>query len=436
VFGKKKVKSQIAIWLNFSYLLVHSCCLEDGHYFTSVWGNAMDDIFSDRITDVPRSFIREILKVTIDSEVISFAGGLPNRELFPAEELKAATNAVFSVHGNDIFQYSTSEGYLKLREYISEQYRKKHNLAIPIEEILITSGSQQGLDLLGKIFVNKGDSVIIEEPGYLGAIQAFSIYKPRFLPVPVSEEGMDVQKLNAALSTEKPKLMYTVPNFQNPAGVTYSTDNRRLIAEIIRKTRTLLIEDDPYGELRFSGEKQRSFKELLPENTILLGSFSKTVVPGFRLGWIVAPKYIMEKLIIAKQASDLHTSHFTQSIIYHYLLDYNIEEHIAKIRDAYGRQCRAMITSIRKHFPSSVKHTNPEGGMFLWAELPQKAAALDLFELAVKDKVIFVPGDPFYVNKTRTSTMRLNFSCVDEETIEIGIGRLGEAIRELLDKAA
>jgi 2-aminoadipate transaminase len=243
---------------------------------------------------------------------------------------------------------------------------------------------------------------------------------------------MDTHQLRRVMSSEKPKLMYTVPNFQNPSGISYSNENRVAVSEILQGTKTILIEDDPYGELRFSGESKQSFKELLPDNTILLGSFSKTIMPGFRLGWIAAPKYVMDKLIIAKQASDLHTSHFTQSIIYHYLRDNDVDEHIEKIRDAYGRQCRAMLSSIAKHFPLNVKYTKPEGGMFLWAELPQNAASLDLFDLAVKDKVIFVPGDPFYVNKARTSTMRLNFSCVDEETIEIGIGRLGNAIRELL----
>jgi 2-aminoadipate transaminase len=395
----------------------------------------MDCIFSDSITDVPRSFIREILKVTLDPAVISFAGGLPNRHLFPVKELKAATDEVFAFHGNDIFQYSNSEGYLKLREYIADRYRKMKKFDIPVEDILITSGSQQGLDLLGKILLNKDDSAVLEEPGYLGAIQAFSMYKPRFLPIPVSEQGMDTERLRRVMLSEKPKLMYTVPNFQNPSGISYSNENRAEIAEILGNTKTLLIEDDPYGELRFFGQPKRSFKELLPDTTVLLGSFSKTIVPGFRLGWIVAPKYVMDKLIIAKQASDLHTSHFTQSIIYHYLHDNDMDAHIEKIRKAYGRQCRAMLNAIGKHFPRGVKHTTPEGGMFLWAELPQHAASLDLFELAIKDKVIFVPGDPFYVNKTRTNTLRLNFSCVDEETIEIGIDRLGKAIRELLQKA-
>jgi 2-aminoadipate transaminase len=394
----------------------------------------MDSIFSDRITDVPRSFIREILKVAIDPTVISFAGGLPNRELFPIEEIRKATNKVFNIHGRDIFQYSNSEGYLKLREYIAERYRHKKKLDIPVENILIISGSQQGLDLLGKILINDNDSLIIEEPGYLGAIQAFSIYQPKFLPIPVSQNGMDTEKLKGAMSSEKPKLMYTVPNFQNPSGISYSLKNRTEIAQILRGTTTILIEDDPYDELRFEGEAKPSFRELLPDNTVLLGSFSKTIVPGFRLGWIVAPKHIMEKLIIAKQATDLHTSHFTQAIIYQYLTDNDIDSHISKIRTAYGNQCRAMLRSIRKHFPPEVSHTTPEGGMFVWAELPHGAAALDLFEIAVKDKVIFVPGDPFYVNRTRAQTMRLNFSCVDEKTIELGISRLGAAIRELLRK--
>jgi 2-aminoadipate transaminase len=396
----------------------------------------MDSIFADRISDVPRSFIREILKVALDPSIISFAGGLPNRELFPAEELRAATDKVFSIHGRDIFQYSTSEGYLKLRAYISARYRQKQKLDIPVEDILITSGSQQGLDLLGKILLNCGDSLIIEEPGYLGAIQAFSIYQPKFLPVPVSEEGMDRAKLRKAMTSEKPKLMYTVPNFQNPSGISYSQKNRIEVSEILRGSKTLLIEDDPYGDLRFEGEAKQPFRELLPDNTVMLGSFSKTIVPGFRLGWIVAPKRIMEKLIIAKQAADLHTSHFTQAIIYQYLKDNDVDKHIGKIRTAYGNQCKAMVASIGKHFPAGVTHTTPEGGMFLWAELPRGATSLELFDLAVRDKVIFVPGDPFYVKKKGTRTMRLNFSCVDEKTIEAGISRLGAAIRELLQKPA
>lgn len=393
----------------------------------------MDSLFSDRITDVPRSFIREILKVALEPTIISFAGGLPNRKFFPKEELQEATNKVFLNHGSDIFQYNNSEGYLKLREYIAERYKNKDNFIINPENILIINGSQQGLDLLGKTMLNDGDGLIIEEPGYLGAIQAFSIYKPNFLPVTVTEKGINLDELKSRMLSSKPKLMYTVPNFQNPSGISYTEKNRYEVSKILQGTSTLLIEDDPYSDLRFSGKAKTSFKELLPENTVLLGSFSKFIVPGFRLGWIVAPSKIMEKLIIAKQASDLHTSHFTQYIVYQYLTDNDIDAHINKIIKVYGSQCQAMLNSIEKFFPASVNYTKPEGGMFLWVELPQNVIALELFDLAVKEKVVFVPGDPFYTSKQKISTLRLNFSCVDEEIIQIGIQRLGNAIRKLIN---
>ncbi len=393
----------------------------------------MNNIFSDRIADVPRSFIREILKVALDRSVISFAGGLPNRELFPVEELRIAANKVFEVFGSDILQYSESEGFSGLKELISRRYYDKKNLNIPAENILITTGSQQGLDLLGKIMVNDGDDVIIEEPGYLGAIQAFSIYKPRFNPVRLNEDGIDIEAFKTVMSTKKPKFIYTVPNFQNPSGISYSEQNRNEMADIIRGTATLLVEDDPYGDLRYSGDIKPSFKAIIPENTILLGSFSKTIIPGFRVGWIVASDHIMEKLLIAKQAADLHTSRLTQCILYQYMKDNDIEAHISKIRDVYGRQMKAMLHNIEKYFPPGVTHTNPEGGMFLWVSLPENFSSRELLDLAVKDKVIFVPGDPFYVGRHQTNTLRLNFSCADENTIHSGIQRLGKAINQMLE---
>ena len=391
-----------------------------------------NSIFSDRISDVPRSFIREILKVAIDPSVISFAGGLPNRELFPIKELQEATNKVFETEGRDVLQYSNSEGYLSLRQHISGRYLEKQGLSIPVDNILITNGSQQGLDLIAKTILNEGDDIIIEEPGYLGAIQAFSVYRAAFNPVPLHDRGMDVEVLKKVVSIKSPKLMYTVPNFQNPSGVSYIDENRQAVADIVENTGIILIEDDPYGELRFSGSKKSSFKKFLPEQTILLGSFSKIVVPSFRLGWVAAPDYIMEKLIIAKQASDLHTNAFVQYITHRYLVDNDIDTHIKKIIAAYGSQCNAMIQSIRKCFPADVGYTKPEGGMFLWVSLPKAMSSMDLFNLAIKDKVAFVPGNPFYVDRDQTNTLRLNFSCVDEKTIEIGIGRLGVAIRHLL----
>lgn len=390
-----------------------------------------DRTFADRISDVPRSFIREILKVALEPSVISFAGGLPNRALFPTEGLKTAMGAVMNEQAGDVLQYAGSEGYAPLREYISRRYREKQGLEIPAANILVTNGSQQGLDLLGKTLLNDGDALVIEEPGYLGAIQAFSLFRPEFLPVPVSRDGMDPRALGQVMRSGQPKLIYTVPNFQNPSGISYPTQNRRDIARTVAGTGTLLIEDDPYGDLRFSGSPRPSFRELLPDNTVLLGSFSKCIVPGFRLGWIAAPDDLMEKLVTVKQATDLHTSHFTQSIVHRYLADNDLDEHVALIRETYGRQCDAMRESIRRYFPSDVACTEPEGGMFLWVELPDGMAALDLFELAVEDKVVFVPGDPFYVDGRRSNALRLNFSCVDAETIDCGIQRLGGAIGRL-----
>lgn len=391
-------------------------------------------IFSDRISDVPRSFIREILKVALQPGVISFAGGLPNRDLFPKQELQAATQKVFDTYGVETLQYSSSEGFLPLREYISERYRSKMGLEISADSILITSGSQQGLDLLGKVVINEGDNLIIEAPGYLGAIQAFTLYKPDFCSVPVREGGMDLPRLADTVQSKNPKLIYTVPNFQNPSGISYSLQCRQAIANILHGTDTLLIEDDPYGDLRFRGTPKPSFYGLIPENTVLLGSFSKVIVPGFRLGWVAAPKAIMKKLIIAKQATDLHTSHFTQCIVYQYLQDNDLDQHIRKIVAVYRQQKNTMIRAIKDYFPSSVTHTDPEGGMFLWAELPRGYSALDLFELAVGENVVFVPGDPFYISQKNTNTLRLNFSSVDDATIEAGIGRLGNSVHKLIEK--
>lgn len=388
----------------------------------------MDNLYSDRITDVPQSFIREILKIAIDPAVISFAGGLPNRNLFPVEAIRAAADNVLTEAGRDALQYSNSEGYRPLREWIAERYRIKQGLVIPVDNILITTGSQQGLDLIGKTLLNDHDPMIIEEPGYLGAIQAFSLYRPAFLPVPVTESGMSMERLSAALGKAMPKVIYTVVNFQNPAGITYDEATRQALAQRVIGTRIFLIQDDPYGELRFNGDPLPSFMHYCPENTLLLGSFSKTVVPSFRIGWVVAPDALMEKLVVAKQASDLHTDYFAQRIIHRYLTDNDVDDHIARIVEVYGRQRDAMVRAIGEHFPSDVACTRPHGGMFLWVTLPAGLSSMALFERAIRDRVAFVPGHPFYIGRTSTNTLRLNFSCVDEATIGEGIRRLGAAI--------
>lgn len=392
----------------------------------------MSNIFSERIIDVPKSFIREILKVAVEPDIISFAGGLPNRDLFPVSALQEASNDVFDSAGKEVLQYSNTEGYLPLREYIAQRYETKKGIKVSPENILITNGSQQGLDLLAKVFLNQGDEIIIEEPGYLGAIQAFSIYSPSFRTVQLSDEGLNIQELTGLLNTYNPKLMYTVPNFQNPSGISYAKSNREAVANLIKDKDIYLIEDDPYGELRYIGEDIISFKKILPEQTILLGSFSKVVAPSFRIGWVVAPDYIMEKLIIAKQASDLHTNYISQRILDQYLSDNDLNEHISLIKDTYNRQRKAMLNSITKYFSDEIKCTKPEGGMFLWVTLPDDIPAMEFFDLAIQNKVAFVPGDPFYINKKNTSTLRLNYSCVDEKNIEMGIKRLADTFARVI----
>lgn len=392
----------------------------------------MENAFSDRITDVPKSFIREILKVTIDASIISFAGGLPNRQFFPVKGLQKAAHDVFEEAGSEILQYANSEGYLGLRQFIADRYRKQEGLDIPVEDILITTGSQQGLDLLGKTFLNEGDDLIIEEPGYLGAIQAFSLYRPRFYPVPVREGGMDTTGLARVLRERQPKLLYTVTNFQNPSGISYTDENRQSVAHLIRGRNCLIIQDDPYGDLRFSGSRKVSFKRLLPDNTVLLGSFSKTVAPALRLGWLVAPPPIMEKVVVAKQAADLHSDYLAQRILHRFLQDNDIDAHIATIIHQYGKQKEAMIGAIKDFFPAGVQCTNPEGGMFLWVTLPEGVSSMRLFEAAIAKKVAFVPGTPFYVDRKDTNTLRLNFSCSDEPSIVEGISRLGDSIKQLI----
>jgi len=394
----------------------------------------MNRSFAGRMGSVQKSFIREILKVTENPQVISFAGGLPNPKLFPVKEIGEATIKVLDESGGSVLQYSTTEGFPPLRQYLAGRYLKNRGLTVDPDEILITHGSQQGLDLIGKVFLDQGDGMAIERPGYLGAIQAFSMFQPQFHSVPLLDDGVDTAVLAATLRANRSKLFYGVPNFQNPSGITYSGQNRMDVADLLKQHDTLFVEDDPYGELRFIGKDLPSLKTYLGDRAILLGSFSKIVAPGMRLGWICAAREIMEKIIVAKQASDLHSSFFAQRVIYQYLTDNDIDSHITRIREAYKRQREAMVSAIEHHFPDGVKYTKPEGGMFLWVTLPEGISSLDLFELAARENVAFVPGAPFYVDGGGADTLRLNYSCSDEATIEEGIGRLGEAIITLLHR--
>ena len=392
----------------------------------------MNNLFADRMNNVHKSFIREILKVTEDPNIISFAGGLPNPKSFPVKEIEEAVSKVLNRNGDEILQYSTTEGYLPLRQYIAERYSKK-GLKVDADEILITNGSQQGIDLVSKVFLNKGDKVLVENPTYLAAIQSFGLFEPEFKSVPLLEDGVDIDALQKVLNENKIKLFYSVTNFQNPTGITYSKEKRQKLAEILKDENTVFVEDNPYGEIRFLGEDMPLVKSYL-DNTVLFGSFSKIVSPGMRLGWIVANEEIMEKIIIAKQASDLHSNYFTQRVVYQYLIDNNVVEHIEKIKKMYRNQRNLMVSMIKEHFPEGVKYTKPEGGMFLWVTLPEGLSSLDLFDLAIKENVAFVPGKAFFTDGSGENTLRLNFSNSDEEKIEKGIKKLGNAIYELMDK--
>ena len=385
--------------------------------------------FANRMNKIPRSFVREILKVTDDEDMISFAGGLPNPQSFPVEAIKDATSKVLTQDGDKVLQYSTTEGYHRLREYIAERYQGQ-GLEVGVEDILITNGSQQCLDLVGKVFLDRDDGVIMERPTYLAAIQAFGLYEPEFHPVPLLDDGVDLHALETTLKEEDVKLFYTVSSFQNPTGITYSASKRKKVAELMEEYNTILVEDNPYGEIRFMGENIAPIKSYLPDS-ILFGTFSKIVSPGMRMGWIVAPPEIMEKLITAKQASDLHSNYFTQRVVYQYLQDNDVDRHIQSIRKLYKLQRDQMVQSIRKYLPTGVKHTSPEGGMFLWVTLPEGVSAMELFQLAIEENVAFVPGETFYTEDPEINTMRLNFSNSNVEEIAEGIKRLGKAIEKL-----
>jgi 2-aminoadipate transaminase len=385
--------------------------------------------YSDRILNTPKSFIREILKVTEESDVISFAGGLPNPISFPVEELMESVNRVMKEEGSKVFQYATTEGLRPLREYIAKRYFEKHQLSVAAEDILITTGSQQGLDLIGKVLINPGDAVLLEKPGYLGAIQAFSMYEPTFIQVDLLEDGMDTKQLKEELGKQPIKLIYTVPNFQNPTGLTYSKERREEMTEALSSYPTILIEDDPYGELCFNGNSLPYMAINRMEHSVLFGSFSKIITPGMRIGWVCTKnKELMSHLVTAKQASDLHTNIFCQYILNDYLRHNDLDKHIEKIRSLYEEQCSSMLKAVDEHFPKAASVTRPNGGMFIWAELPKENNSLELFQKAMKENVSFVPGNPFYTSGDIQSTLRLNYTNSNPEVIEEGIKRLAKVM--------
>ncbi len=391
-----------------------------------------EKFFSKRIKKTPSSFIREILKVTQKPEIISFAGGLPNPISFPQEELKISMNRIADKFGAKIYQYSTTMGLDSLREFIVERYKKLWNMNITIENVIITTGSQQALDLIGKVFINENDKVLVEKPSYLGLLQAFCLYEADFIQTKLNDDGLDIEELKKTIQLYKPKLAYLIPNFQNPTGLTYSAQNRNEVFETIKDENMILIQDDPYGELRFTNDARIPYIGLnQTDKNIYLGSFSKIVTPGMRLGYIIASKEIIKMLETAKQASDLHSNIFGQYLISDYLYNNNLDKHIEKIKKLYKTQSDAMVEAMKEYFPKNVKFTIPKGGMFTWVTLEEGKSSVKLFDKAIAKNVAFVPGNPFYVNVDDVNTLRLNYTNADCATIKEGIKRLSEAMGEI-----
>ncbi len=384
---------------------------------------------ASRLSTTPRSYIREILAATQDPNVISFAGGLPNPSYIDTEGIRRATEKTLLTDKERALSYATTPGDPELRQIISDRYRVNAHLTVDPETILITNGSQQCLDLIGKVLIDKGSDIIIEQPGYLGAIQAFSIFQPVFHGVALDHDGPDTDMLSDLIIRLHPTLMYGIPNSHNPSGVTYSSEKRQCIADLISQTNTVFVEDDAYGEVRFSSSRHSHIAGLIPDQTILLGSFSKIAAPGIRMGWIVAQKPLMDHLITVMQAAALHANYLSQRILVHYIRENDIDSHIRNICDGYRNRRDWMLQAIGDEMGDSVSFTKPEGGMFIWLNLPEGISAQDIAKRSLAENVAVVPGTPFYTDGGGDNALRLNFSNADSDEIREGIRRLAKVIR-------
>ncbi|MBP2663322.1 MAG: putative transcriptional regulator, GntR family [Firmicutes bacterium] len=372
----------------------------------------MEFHFAKRTDLLRASEIREILKITEREEVISFAGGLPAPELFPIEEMKEVSVKVLETEGKKALQYSTTEGYEPLRQQIAARMKQNFRTNFEANEVLITSGSQQALDLLGKLFIDEDDVILCESPTYLAAISVFRSYRPRFIEVPTDEGGMIIEELEKILqTTRKIKLIYVIPDFQNPTGKTWPIERRQEFMKLVQKYKVPVIEDNPYGELRFENEMLPSLQSMDDKGLVIcLGTFSKTFCPGMRIGWLAADGRVIAKCVLLKQGADLCTSLKTQMEISYYIAHYDFEANI--------------------QLPTGVTCTQPQGGLFLWLELPKQLKAVELLKECLLQDVAFVPGDSFFPNGGVTNTLRLNYSNMPEDKIREGIKRLSYAIRK------
>jgi 2-aminoadipate transaminase len=402
--------------------------------------------YAQRTHHLTSSAIRELLKLTQRPEVISFGGGLPAPELFPIEQIQQACQRVLAEKGVTALQYGMTEGYLPLREMIA-RHVVRYGLQATADNVLITGGSQQALDLIAKLLINPGDRVLVEAPTYLGALQAFNVFGAEYVSVPADAHGLRTDQLEDALRSG-PKFMYILPNFQNPGGFTLALDRRKELVRLADKYGVPIVEDDPYGQLRYEGEHlpplfvlDRATRGIRTDNgfslgnVIYLSTFSKTLTPGLRLGWIIAPKEVIAKLVQLKQGADLHTSTFTQLVAYETARGGFLDLHIKGLRDAYRRRRDVMLDALAAHFPETVNWTRPEGGLFVWMRLPPGMSSQALLEAALERQVAFVPGDSFFApdvpHAMALRYLRLNFSCMSPERIGAGIERLAEAYQAL-----
>jgi len=388
-----------------------------------------DTLFSQRARAIQSSAIREILKVTERPEVISFAGGLPSSETFPIDRMRASLDRVLSANGREALQYSTTEGYAPLREWVAKRVSTPDAPVSP-DEVLMVSGSQQGLDLLAKVLIDPDDSVLVETPTYLGALQSFSMFSPKYVSIASDENGLLPDALTESMRGAK--FLYCLPNFQNPTGRLLPAERRYRLVERARELDLLILEDDPYGALSYDGETPPSIRSLAPERTVYMGSFSKILAPGLRLGFMVAPPALRAKLVQAKQATDLHTATLSQMAVYDVVKDGFIDTHIPTIRKLYRNQCTAMLAALAHYMPEGVRWNSPRGGMFLWAELPKGMDASTVLAKAVEQNVAFVPGAPFFAANSVVETLRLAFVTVPPPRIEVGVERLAKVIRASL----
>ncbi len=383
-----------------------------------------------RMSRMPPSAVREILKYAERPDVLSFAGGLPAPELFPVEAIAAAHAAVLARDGRAALQYSTTEGFGPLREWIVARLAKR-GIRASVDEVLITNGSQQGIDLAARILLDPGDAVAVENPSYLAALQTFSGCEVEFVTVKSDDAGMDVDDLERVVARRRPKLIYLVPEFQNPKGTTLASERRGKLVRLAQEHRIPILEDNPYGELRFRGEAPPPLASLDEEGVVIhLGTFSKTLAPGLRIGWMVGPKELIRPATIAKQAADLHTATVAQRAAAELLTTFDYDGHLATIRRAYGERCLAMLAALERHMPEGSRWTKPEGGLFVWAERPKGTSADAMFDAALKEKVAFVPGSAFFAASPRHEMMRLNYSNRPPELINEGIARLGRVLRQ------